>query len=54
MSEFDAYSETYRDEIEQRPAFGGMDLDRFTEAKADQIVALAAPPARGSRDAHGP
>lgn len=40
MSEFDAYSETYRDEIE-RALPGGMDLDRFTEAKADQIVALA-------------
>lgn len=40
MSEFDVYGETYRAEIEQAlPA--GMDLDRFTEAKADQLVALA-------------
>jgi SAM-dependent methyltransferase len=40
VSEFDAYQETYRAEIE-RAMPAGMDLDRFTEAKANQLVALA-------------
>ena len=41
MSEFDVYRDTYRDEVEQALPFGAMDLDRFTSAKADQLVELA-------------
>ena len=41
MSEFDVYSDSYRAEIEQALPFGAMDLDRFTEAKADQLLELA-------------
>jgi SAM-dependent methyltransferase len=41
MSEFDAYRDSYRDEIEQALPFGAMDLDRFTEAKVDHLVELA-------------
>lgn len=42
MSEFDAYRDTYRDEIEQALPFAGMDLDRFTAVKARHLVELAA------------
>jgi ubiquinone/menaquinone biosynthesis C-methylase UbiE len=41
MTEFDAYGERYRAEIEQALPFGAMDLDRFTAAKADRLVELA-------------
>jgi SAM-dependent methyltransferase len=41
MSEFDAYRDTYRAEIEQALPLGGMELERFTAAKADRLVELA-------------
>jgi SAM-dependent methyltransferase len=41
MSEFDVYRDTYRDEIERALPLGALDLDRFTEAKADHLIGLA-------------
>jgi SAM-dependent methyltransferase len=41
MTEFDAYSESYRAEVEQALPWDGMDLDRFTAVKAGHLVDLA-------------
>jgi SAM-dependent methyltransferase len=41
MSEFDVYRDTYRDEVERALPFGALDLDRFTEAKADHLMGAA-------------
>jgi SAM-dependent methyltransferase len=41
MSEFDAYSDSYRAEVEQALPLPGMDLDRFTAVKAGHLVELA-------------
>lgn len=41
MSEFDAYRDSYRNEVEAALPFGAMNLDRFTQAKADLLVDLA-------------
>jgi ubiquinone/menaquinone biosynthesis C-methylase UbiE len=40
MSEFDSYRDTYREEVEQALP-GGIDLDRFTDAKAGELLDLA-------------
>lgn len=37
---FDAYDETYRDEVEKSIAFAGVGLDVFTEAKAHALLRL--------------
>lgn len=42
QSEFDAYSEGYRDAVEESIAFSGTGLDFFTRAKADALLELAA------------
>lgn len=41
MSEFDAYKDTYRDEVEQSIGFIGQGLDYFIEAKARALLDLA-------------
>ena len=42
QSEFDSYSETYREAVEESIAFSGTGLDFFTRAKADALLELAA------------
>ena len=42
QSEFDAYSDSYRDAVEESIAFSGAGLDFFTRAKADALLELAA------------
>jgi SAM-dependent methyltransferase len=41
-TEFDRYSDNYRDAVERSIAFSGAGLDVFTRAKARQLLALAA------------
>lgn len=41
MSEFDAYRDTYRQAVEEALPVGGMDLDRFTEAKVRHLLGIA-------------
>jgi SAM-dependent methyltransferase len=41
-TEFDRYSETYREAVERSIAFSGAGLDVFTRAKARQLLALCA------------
>jgi SAM-dependent methyltransferase len=41
MSDFDAYHQSYRAEVEQALPLAGMDLDRFTAPKAAHLVDLA-------------
>jgi SAM-dependent methyltransferase len=50
MTEFDAYSESYRAEVEQALPFAGMDLDRFTAVKAAHLVGLAGRLLRAPRE----
>ena len=39
-SEFDAYRETYSDEVNKAISYSGLDVDFFTRAKADRLVSL--------------
>jgi SAM-dependent methyltransferase len=39
--EFDRYSESYRDEVEESISFVGADLDFFTRAKAEALLGFA-------------
>ena len=50
MTEFDAYSESYRAEVERALPFAGMDLDRFTAVKAGHLVGLAGRLLRAPRE----
>jgi SAM-dependent methyltransferase len=38
---FDRYRDSYRDEVQHAIRFAGRDLDVFTKAKADELIALA-------------
>ena len=40
-SDFDAYSDTYREAVEESIAFSGAGLDFYTRAKADSLLELA-------------
>lgn len=41
MSGFDAYADSYREEVESSISFSGQSLDHFTRRKAEELVSLA-------------
>jgi SAM-dependent methyltransferase len=41
MTQFDAYRESYRADLEEVLPIGGKDMDRFTEAKARHLLGIA-------------
>jgi SAM-dependent methyltransferase len=41
QAEFDGYSDSYREAVEESIAFAGADLDLYTRAKAEELLELA-------------